>query len=76
MSAYLQEFMKSGRTILEDTKTPKPVQKKKDKAVVPSEAECSDPHKLLIRKTIQEKPKKADLIEEFGKFIKQAEASS
>jgi hypothetical protein len=30
----------------------------------------------LIRKTIQEKPKKADLIEEFGKFIKQAEASS
>lgn len=76
MSAYLQEFLKSGKTILDDTKTPRPVQKKKDKAVVPSEAECSDPHKLLIRKTIQEKPKKADLIEEFVKFIKQAEASS
>ena len=74
MSGYLQEFLKSGRTILDDTKTPKPVMKKKDKAVVPSEAECSDPHKLLIRKTIQEKPKKADLIEEFQRFIKQAEA--
>jgi len=29
----------------------------------------SDPHKVMIRRTIQELPKKKELIEDFQKFI-------
>jgi len=76
MSAYLQDLLKSGRTILEDTKAPRKLEmKKKNKsAPSPDTSTESDPHKILIRKTIQEQPKKSVLIDEFKRFIESAEA--
>ena len=75
MSGYFNDLMTSGRKILEDTKTPKLIVKKGQKPIGPIDGPVeSDPHKVMIRRTIQEKPKKADLIEEFKKFITAAEA--
>ena len=65
-SEQLREFMKSGKTLITDTKL-KGALKPKDKAK-PDELGC--PHKIFVRRTIQEKPKKADIIVEFKKFIK------
>ncbi len=72
MSAYLQDILKSGKKIITDTKVPaKMISKKKTSPMdIPAE---TDPHKLLIRRTIEEKPKKSELIEEFKKFIQAAE---
>ena len=79
MSALLDEFLKSGKRILDDTKTPALPKKKGEKVKAPQHtqqdpAASSDPHKVMIKRTIQEKPKKKDLIEEFQKFIDAAEA--
>jgi hypothetical protein len=65
-SEVLKEFLKSGKVIITDTKTRKVI-KAKDKA---KPDEIGDPHKLFVRRCIQEKPKKSELIEEFKKFIK------
>ena len=74
MSAYLNDFLKSGKKILEDTKSPA-IKKEKAKPVAalgtPTD---SDPHKVFIKRMIQERPKKKDVVEEFEKFIKAAEA--
>lgn len=72
MSAYLDDVLKAGRRILTDTKTPKLIVKK-EKATVGSPTE-TDPHKIFIRRTIQEKPKKAIVVEEIKRFITSAEA--
>ena len=75
MSAYLQDLIKSGKKIISDTKVPakmieKGSKKKTASMDVPVE---TNPHKMLIRRTIQEKPKKSELVEEFKKFIQAAE---
>jgi hypothetical protein len=72
MSAYLDDLLKTGRKILEDTKTPKIVVKK-GKETIGSPTE-TDPHKVFIRRTIQEKPKKTVVVEEIKRFITAAEA--
>jgi hypothetical protein len=76
MSAHLDDFLKSGRKILEDTKSPALPKKKgeKVKTLGTEGPQETDPHKVLIRRTIQEKPKKKELIEEFQKFITAAES--
>jgi hypothetical protein len=33
----------------------------------------ADPHKVLVKRIIQDKPKKQDVVEEFKRFIKVAE---
>ena len=68
-SEQLREFLKSGKTLIGDTKL-KGTLKPKDRA---KPDELGDPHKVFIRRTIQEKPKKAEIIEEFKKFIKISE---
>ena len=73
MSAYLDDVVKTGRKILLDTKAPRKVPVK-GKAISPmgSPAE-TDPHKIFVRRTIQEKPKKSVVVDEFKRFIKTAE---
>lgn len=66
MGNELKEFMKSGKVLITDTKTPRQL-KPKEKAK-PEELGC--PHKVFVRHTIQNKPKKSELVEEFKKFIK------
>lgn len=77
-SQYLNEMLTAGKKILEDTKAPRRIVKKgeTDKRLkAASDAPTdTDPHKVMIRRTIQEKPKKSDLIDEFKRFVDSAEA--
>lgn len=80
MSDYLKDILKSGKTILADTKAPRKAvaeTKKQDKkAIAPlgTPAE-TDPHRAFVKRTIQELPKKSILIDDFKKFIDAAEAA-
>ena len=75
MSDYLNQVLKTGRTLLKDTK--QPASKEKREAVAKSKTtptvEDSDPHKVFIKKTISEKPKKLDVVESMKRFIKAEE---
>ena len=76
MSSYLKDVLSSGRKLLTDTKqlppaTPKGQEKPKPSSIhTPPE---TDPHKVFIRRAINERPKKTEMVEEMKKFIKQAE---
>lgn len=71
MSSVLKDLMSSGRKILADTKAPAP--DKKVKASTINNPVESDPHKIFVKRTIAEKPKKAEVVEEMKRFVKQAE---
>jgi len=71
MSDALKDFL-GGRKIITDTK----IRQLKNKDVKPSKLGTpidNDPHKVFTKRTIAEKPKKSDIIDEFKKFIKSAE---
>lgn len=68
---YLKDILSSGRAILGDTKVPKPQGKTKPSSV--TEPPESDPHKIFIKKTINEKPPKKDVVEQLKRFCKAAE---
>ena len=70
MSDILKDFLASGKKLISDTKI------KTIKVVKPTKIDApidSDPHKVFTKRTIAEKPKKSDIIDEFKKFIKSAE---
>lgn len=77
MDSTLKSLLDSGRRILSDSKTPRLAQKKKevsrDEALGAGPAE-TDPHKVFVKRTINEKPKKAELIKDIKRFIQVAEA--
>lgn len=74
---FIAEFLKSGKALITDTKMPKvktesvKATKPEQKALMPD----SDAHKVLIRRCIDDKISKKDLVEEFKKFIAVAEES-
>ena len=74
MSESLKEFLNSGRKLITNTKikmiknTSKEAKVLKDKPIT-----NEDPHQVFVRRTILEKPKKSEIVEEFIKFIKSAE---
>lgn len=73
---FVAEFLKSGKALISDTKTPK-VKSESVKATKPEQKALvvdSDAHKVLIRRAVTDKMKKSDLVEEFKKFILAAEA--
>lgn len=70
-SDYLKDVMASGRKILGDTKIPKMTKETKPSSLANKPE--ADPHKVLVKRAIQEKPKKQELVEEFKRFIKAAE---
>jgi hypothetical protein len=73
MSEYLLDLQKLGKTFITDTKTrPSKVVKKK---VPPMTQDVeTDPHKAFVKRAIQEKPKKDDIVKQFKRFITVAEA--
>jgi len=71
MSSVLKDLMSSGRKILADTKQP-PMEKKVKPSTINNPVE-TDPHKVFIKRTIAEKPKKAEVVEEMKRFCKAAE---
>jgi len=71
MDSSLKAFFDSGRKLLIDTKLPKLTPSKAPKKMdTPLEG---DPHKVFVRRVIQEKPKAKELVEDMKKFITAAE---
>jgi hypothetical protein len=75
MDGTYREFLSSGRALITDTKTAKVKSEsvKKAKAGFDTPPADKDPHKVLIRRCIDDKIKKSDIVEEFKKFIEAAE---
>ena len=75
MDGTYKEFLSSGRALITDTKTAKVKSEsvKKAKSGFDTPPMDKDPHKTLIRRCIEDKIKKSDVVEEFKKFIEIAE---
>jgi len=75
MDGTFREFLSSGRALITDTKTPKVKSEsvKKAKTGFDTAPLEKDPHRVLIRRCVDDKIKKSDVIEEFKKFIEEAE---
>ena len=76
MSDYLTQVLKTGRTLLKDTKQPASKEKRETvaKAKASPTVEDGDPHKVFIKKTISDKPKKLEVVEHMKRFIKAEES--
>jgi len=76
MDGNFKEFMASGKGLITDTKTPKVKAQsvKASKVGLEAPVECKDPHRMLIKRCIDDRIKKSEVIEEFKKFIDSAEA--
>lgn len=74
MDGTLKQFIESGRKIITDSKLPK--QKPTKTAPTPANMDepAGDAHQVFVRRTKKELPKKLEIVEEFKKFIKVAEA--
>lgn len=74
MNDALREFLNSGKKIIGDTKQPKSQPTKKQVPLQESLSEPSgDAHSVFVKRTIREKPKKTEILEEFKKFVEIAE---
>lgn len=76
MDGNYRDFVASGRALITDTKTPKVKSasvKAPAKAIDAVPVGSSDPHRVLIKRCIDDKIKKSEVIEEFKKFIQSAE---
>ena len=77
MEGFLKDFLASGKALITDTKMPK-VKSESVKApktgTVAMTVEQKDPHKVLVKRCIDDKISKKDLVEEFKKFVEAAEA--
>ena len=76
----IQALLSSGKSLLLDTKQrkatpakPGKVQKSKHTLAEAAGVVETDPHKLFIRKAIDEKPSREKVVDEIKKFIKVAE---
>ena len=72
-----REFLASGKAIVGDTRARKIAQK--GKALPPSSIESltpaeTDPYRIFAKRTVAEKPKKAEMVKDIKKFIEAAEA--
>ncbi len=74
----LKDFLASGKKLLDDTKSPRRPLPKKEKVskgeITGTPAPDGDPHKTFVRRSVQEKPKKSEIVEQFKKFIEVAES--
>lgn len=77
LPAHLKDLFASGRTILSDSKqrkAPAPGKSKKGPATANLAAPPeTDPYRIFIRKCVNEKIKKADMVKDIERFIKVAE---
>jgi hypothetical protein len=79
MGDYLKDFLASGKKLLTDTKTPKQIKiTAKDKSKLANPAAGSgpetDPHKVFVKRAIDEKLKKEDIVKQIQKFCDAADA--
>ncbi len=69
MSSYLNDMLKMGKKIIDDTKAPAIKKGKKPIPAMDSMGE-TDPYRILVKRLIQDKPKKEEVVKEFKRFIK------
>lgn len=87
MDATLKGLIESGRQLITDTKARRPVSVTTEKqakalrkkhgataAAMASGPEETDPYKVFAKRCINEKPKKADVVDDIKRFIAAAEA--
>ena len=79
MSDILRNFLSSGKELLVDTKVRKKVVPEKGKKTLPEPAkgssiDSSDPHEVFVKKSIADKPKKADIVKQIQKFCREEDA--
>lgn len=69
-----REFLASGKALITDTKQAKVKSESVKAKKVGTDVQVSgDPHRVLIKRCIDDKIKKSEVIEEFKKFIQAAE---
>jgi hypothetical protein len=75
MDGTYKDFLASGRSLITDTKTAKVKSEsvKKAKTGFDTPPLEKDPHRVLIRRCIDDRIKKSDVVEELKKFIETAE---
>ena len=81
MDDHFKHFLDSGKKLLTDTKAPRrvaaPVKGKRDTGPAqPKMSDLSDdPHAVFVRRVVNEKPKKPEIVEQIKRFIVVAEAN-
>jgi len=65
---YIKSLEESGRKIIGDTKIPRKAQVQKKQTLTPDE--MGDPYEVFIKRTINDKPPKEDIVKELERFIK------
>jgi len=73
MDQNFKEFLASGKSLISDTKVPKSQTVKAPKKGMDAPV-SSNPHHNFIKRCIDDKIKKSEVVEEFKKFIEQAES--
>ena len=66
--ANLKRMIDSGINLLSDTKMPRKANQVKKATVSPED--MGNPYEVFIKRTINEKPSKEDIIKELERFIK------
>ena len=77
MSGFVNDFLQSGRRIVLDTKQPriKKTERPKDpRTGKPALPVAEDAHQVFIKRCINDKPSKKDIVEDLKRFIEVAEA--
>ena len=76
MSSFLDDFYKSGRRIVLDTKQPKikKTERPKDPMTGKSPLPAEGAHEVFIKRCINDKPSKKEVVEDIKRFIEAAEA--
>ena len=74
MDGTYKQFLESGRKLIIDSKLPKQKPTKVAPTVERMDEPAGDAHQVFVRRTKKELPKKLEIVEEFKKFIKVAEA--
>jgi hypothetical protein len=77
MSSFLEDFYKSGRRIVLDTKQPKikKTERPKDPMTGKSPLPGNGAHETFIKRCINDKPSKKEVVEDIKRFIEAAEAN-
>ena len=76
MSSFVEDFYKSGRRLVLDTKQPKikKTERPKDPRTGKSPLPAEGAHETFIKRCINDKPPKKEVVEDIKRFIEAAEA--
>jgi hypothetical protein len=74
MSSSIDDFIKSGRRLITDTKAVKVVTERPKVNGKPAQPSMTDAHERFVNRVIKDKPPVKEIIEDIKRFIQEAEA--